>query len=215
MTVGLSPTAPSGRPLQRRAARTRQKILDATIDTLTDRGYAACSMPEMCKRAGVSRGAQLHHFPTKAELLAAACEELMTRRHLDLRDALRETPPAERANQLVDKLWPIYSGPTFYAWLELTVAARTDHKLREHMTAVTERFYEQAYETLAQFFELKPNARSLLPVLTRIVTCFMDGVAANHIVDGDPELTRATLSMFAHALTSLSDEFVVISEEAR
>ena len=68
----------------------------------------------------MSRGAQLHHYPTKAALLAAAMEHLMERRHAEFRAAMGE-PPVDVASAL-GKLWEIYSGPTFRAWLELVVA---------------------------------------------------------------------------------------------
>jgi len=62
-----------------RSARTRGKVLDATIDCLLELGYANTTTTLISERAGVSRGAQLHHFPTKAELVAAAVEHLATR----------------------------------------------------------------------------------------------------------------------------------------
>src|SRR5262249_50662497 len=39
--------------------------------------------------------------------------------------------PINRLEGLIDLLWPMFKGPTFYAWLELVVASRTDPALRE------------------------------------------------------------------------------------
>ena len=181
---------------QKRGRVTRQRLIDATIETLTERGYAATSMPELCKRAGLSRGAQLHHFPTKALLLAAAVEELMQRHQGALRDLLLKLPEDARVDAFVDELWRIYSGPTFYAFLELAVAARSDNELRAPLQAVNDRFYAEAHETLRKLLPLSPEHEAMLPALARFVTSFMDGVAVNRILDDDDRLTEATLALF-------------------
>ncbi|HWB79439.1 MAG TPA: helix-turn-helix domain-containing protein, partial [Nannocystaceae bacterium] len=67
-------------PMQARAIATRTRLLEAAIDVLVKHGYAGTSTVEVCKRAKASRGAHLHHFPTKSELLAAAVEHLFARR---------------------------------------------------------------------------------------------------------------------------------------
>src|SRR3954469_18119150 len=114
-----------------RTASTRTRLLDAALDVLTEQGYAATTTVEVAKRAGVSRGAQLHHFPTKAELLAAAVEHLYARRRQECRPAVTAMPDGvDRIDTAVDLLWSMFSGPTFPAWLELQVAARTDAELR-------------------------------------------------------------------------------------
>ena len=43
----------------------RARLLEATVELLVERGYAGTSTTLVSERAGVSRGAQLHHFPTK------------------------------------------------------------------------------------------------------------------------------------------------------
>ncbi|MEA2623997.1 MAG: hypothetical protein QOD06_42, partial [Candidatus Binatota bacterium] len=108
-----------------RSASTRSRLLDATIDSLAELGYAGTTTTVIAERAGVSRGAQLHHFPTKAELVTTAVEHLFQRRNQEFRTAMAKLPPAvDRAEAAVDLLWAIFSGPTFYAWLELVVAGR-------------------------------------------------------------------------------------------
>jgi len=64
-----------------RTASTRARLLDATLECLCDLGYARTTTPEIARRAGLSRGAQLHHFPTKAELVTGAIEHLFARRN--------------------------------------------------------------------------------------------------------------------------------------
>src|SRR5438105_7100797 len=109
---------------EERSAQTRAKVLDATVDCLIELGYAGTTTTLIAERAGVSRGAQLHHYPTKAELVSAAVDHLAERLGEDLRDKLAQLPPdGDRASAAIDLLWSRFSTPFFPAWLELWVAA--------------------------------------------------------------------------------------------
>ena len=54
----------------------RQRLLEATVECLVEHGWSGTSTTLVSQRAGVSRGAQLHHFPTKNDLVLAAVEHL-------------------------------------------------------------------------------------------------------------------------------------------
>ncbi|OZD26053.1 TetR family transcriptional regulator [Rhodococcus sp. 06-156-3b] len=110
-----------------RTAGTQAKLLDAAIECLVELGFARTSTQEIARRAGVSRGAQLHHFPTKEALVTAAVGHLVDKR---LAEILAAKPDPERG---VEVLSEAFSGPLFYAALELWVAARTDAALHEAM----------------------------------------------------------------------------------
>src|SRR5215217_2425071 len=113
-------TRPETRRVQDRSVATRAALLDAAIESLVDRGYAATTTIETARRAGVSRGAQLHHFPTRAQLLTAAVEHLLERRLAEFRDALATTDPeADRLDAAIDLAWSMFEGPVFAAWVEL------------------------------------------------------------------------------------------------
>ena len=71
------------RAAQKRSVATRAALLDAAIECLVKRGYAATTTIETARRAGVSRGAELHHFPSKAELLTTAVDHLFDRRRAE------------------------------------------------------------------------------------------------------------------------------------
>ncbi len=131
----------SRRTQAERRASTRTKLLDATIECLIELGYARTTTTEIAERAGLSRGAQLHHFPTKAELVTTAVEHLFERRHREFVQAFARRPAgADAAAAAIDILWSMVSGPTFHAWLELAVAARTDPELRARRGSVGRRF---------------------------------------------------------------------------
>ncbi|HLX38696.1 MAG TPA: helix-turn-helix domain-containing protein, partial [Candidatus Binataceae bacterium] len=104
-----------------RREETRKRLLDAAVACLVERGYANTTTAEIAQRAGVSKGAQLYHFPKKDDLVVAALKQLFAERLEASRQIISRLPKnlGARIGALVDELWPVYKGNTFYAWLEL------------------------------------------------------------------------------------------------
>lgn len=135
------------RTQEERRTATRAALLEATIECLVEYGYAHTTTTRVVETAGVSRGAQVHHFPTKAELVAEAVSYLADLRAEEIRVALDELPEGrERRLAALDMLWSVHTGSLFAASLELWVAARTDDELREQLApierSITQRLLE-------------------------------------------------------------------------
>src|SRR5579872_1471482 len=114
-----------------RSAATRKALLDATIECLVELGYDQSTTAEISERAGLSRGAHLHHFQTRGALIVAAAQELAQRMGADLEQRIEQLPGgSERIPAALDMVWEVYSGPLFQAVLELAVHARTETELR-------------------------------------------------------------------------------------
>jgi AcrR family transcriptional regulator len=171
------------RRVQERSIATRAALLDAAIDTLVERGYAATTTIETARRAGVSRGAQLHHFPTKAELLATAVEHLFDRRLAEFLEAFAAIDPqADRLDAALDLLWSMFQGPAFVAWTELWVAARTDPELARTVVAVERRFTAETRTMFGELFPSQTAADALLHDIGRdFAFAVMTGVALQRL----------------------------------
>lgn len=113
----------------------RRVLLDAAVDSLIEHGFAGTTTLEVQRRAGVSRGALLHHFPSKAELLVATIGHLAEMRAFELKARAAELPegPA-RIDAVLDLLWECFAGPLFQVSIELRAAARTEPELRRVLT---------------------------------------------------------------------------------
>jgi AcrR family transcriptional regulator len=117
-------------PQEERTRAMRQRLLEATLQCLVERGWSGTSTTLVSERAGVSRGAQLHHFPTKTDLVIAAVEHIATVRREELAEAAAALPAGERrTRQVLDLLGQHFTADVFAAALELWVAARTDPQL--------------------------------------------------------------------------------------
>jgi AcrR family transcriptional regulator len=181
---GMATRAAGDRQVQARSLATRAALLDAALESLVERGYAATTTIETARRAGVSRGAQLHHFPTRAQLLTAAVEHLLERRLAEFRDALATTDPeTDRLDAAIDLAWSMFEGPVFAAWVELWIAARTDPELAATVTAMDRRF---TVESRAMFLEMFPAETGADPMLFDMGRDFafalMTGVALQRLV---------------------------------
>jgi AcrR family transcriptional regulator len=126
------------RTQEERSATTRAALLDATIECLVEYGYANLTTTRVVERAGVSRGAQVHHFPTKAQLVSEAVLHLAGKRVEEFLQTMPQLPRSEerRVSRILDLIWEVHTSPLFEAALELWVAARTDPELREGLTSV-------------------------------------------------------------------------------
>jgi AcrR family transcriptional regulator len=136
-----------------RSAATRNALLDATIACLVADGYANTTTSRVAERAGVSRGAHLHHFQTRQALVAAAMERLAERRGARLLAAADELPAGrERLVGGLDLLWRSYASPLFQAAIDLWSHARTDPDLRERLVEVERRLDRQTLEIARRLF---------------------------------------------------------------
>jgi AcrR family transcriptional regulator len=150
---------------QERSRATQQRLLDATVDCLVEHGWARTTTTLIADRAGVSRGAQLHHYPTKTALVLAAITHLSQRRAAELTAeaaSLRAEPPHERVGHVVDMLAAAFTGPLFVAALELWVAARTDPDLRAALVPLEARIGREMHRiavTLLDADEARPGVR--------------------------------------------------------
>jgi AcrR family transcriptional regulator len=142
-----------------RRAHTHAALLDATAACLVERGYADTSTNDIIRIAGVSRGALLHHFSSKAELFGAAVEHVVNRCEMEFREAFAALPVEERTlERAVDQLWEIFRGPSFDAALELLVAARTNAELRAVLQDVLARFERNVSADFAMLFPATASA---------------------------------------------------------
>ena len=117
-----------------RRAETRTALLEATIECLAAYGYAGTTTGRVAELAGVSRGAQIHYFRTRADLVAAAMTHLAHKRAEAVRSRLADGPVGLEA--ALDILWEQHQGSGFATTLELWVASRTDAELRKRMHEV-------------------------------------------------------------------------------
>lgn len=184
VAVARLPTA--RRTQAERSATTRTQLLDATLVCLQELGYTRTTTVEIARRAGVSRGAQLHHFPTKVELVTQAVDHLFERRHAEFLAAFEGLPvrAEQRLDAAIDLLWSMVQGPAFLAWLELAVAARTDAELAAPVADLTGRFMVMVDTTFRRLFPGDVQ-NPFFEVAPRFAFALLDGLALERLHNRD------------------------------
>ena len=172
---------------QTKSELTRQTILDAALDCFYDMGYANTTTENISKRAGVSRGAMLHHFPTRFDLIKAAVEHL-TEKRLELFAAQEQEVNRDaeytRVEEGIDAYWNQLNTPLFVVFHELQVAARTDADLEKVRRPAVEQYNARVYETAKTLF---PDL-ALSEAFNRanlLTTYLMEGMAFAQTISGD------------------------------
>lgn len=197
--------APARRTHAERSAETRARLLDATIESLIEVGYTAMSTTEVVARAGLSRGAQVHHFPRKVDLVEAAVQRLQIKTQEDIdRRVAALSPDADRGEAALDLLWSGFRSPLFFAVLELTVAARTDESLIPGLRALQYEINDMVSRVCIDLYG--PGADACKPLLQALdlSLIFMQGLGTTAILSDDAHLAEL-LDLWKKTLQPLLD----------
>lgn len=130
--------ATSGRSQAERSEATRRKVMDAALRILRERGYAGFRTEAVAVAAGTSRGAMLHHFPKKRDLIISAYEYLFDRL---VQTSLARGREVSDFNELFDGLIEdardFFLGEHFLAVIDILVSAANERDLRKDILAIS------------------------------------------------------------------------------
>ena len=189
----------SERSRQVRGARTRERLLEATLTCLVEHGYASTTMQRVQNEAGVSRGALVHHFASMDELLVGAVRHVAARQLDALRHgAARLDDGAAGRAQRVDLLHSVMSGPLFLAGLELWMAARTNPLLRAALVPAERELGHQIASAL-RVDGAEVGALTRLEFDEILVT--LRGLAITSVLRQDPRVERRTIERWLETRT--------------
>lgn len=166
------------------------------MSVLVDEGYRAATTSRIQRAAGVSRGALLHHFPTRHVLLLAATRHLAVRRGRWLADrAAAIDDGADRIDATISLLWDTMNGPLFAAATELWIAARTDEALRRELVVHERRLGVEARHHLAAAMRLPdPDAPALVAALDQTLQV-LRGAALTALLRDDARWERDVVAL--------------------
>jgi len=171
---------------QTKSERTRTAILDAAMSCFYKRGYFNTTTENIAQEAGVSRGAMLHHFPTRSDLIKAAVEHL-TRLRLEMftreESQINEGAEHTRIEEGIDAYWRQLNTKAFTVSHELQVAARTDKVLAKELKPALRAYYQALARATEQIF---PDlAQSEAYARTTYMTQYLlEGMAVSRLVVG-------------------------------
>ncbi|MER7789970.1 helix-turn-helix domain-containing protein [Streptomyces sp. NPDC097640] len=148
-----APRAALRDPKQDRSRATRQRLLEAAVACLAEHGWARSTVAVVAERAGVSRGAAQHHFPTREDLFTAAVQHVAEERSAALRTLFSREDGREGEREggresiaaVVEALADLYTGPLFRAALQLWVVASYEEQLGARVAALEARIGRETH----------------------------------------------------------------------
>lgn len=190
------------RTQEERSEAMRKRLLDATIECLQQDGYAATTVSRIIERAKVSRGAPVHHFPSKAALIAAAAKRLTQRIYLQLGKAVIGLQVSDdRLHDLISTCWKeVFNQPEHIALNELLRASQHDPELADIM----QKLWTSSYRTLVGAAEhyLEPlNEKEDVGQYMVLTQWMLRGMAQDLHLIADAGLCDHYLRMWTHVLS--------------
>jgi AcrR family transcriptional regulator len=170
---------------------TRQRILQVAVDLLVERGLAATTTVEVQRAGGFSRGALLHHFPTREAMLGATIRTLMERNETAVRQAEAEaSADLDRVERAIRVLCVSVVRPAFVAELELWAAARTDTALRNVLRREEKRARMELYRVVGEVFGPDLVSAERYPLVASLTVQFLRGLAISDVLRGERSAER-------------------------
>lgn len=153
-------------PQQERSRATRLALLEAAVDCLAQVGWSGSTVAVVAERAGVSRGAAQHHFPTREDLFIAAVEHVTATRAAEIRSyiAVHGEEPLS-TQRVVELIVDLHTGELFRAALALWVASSSEPQLRERVVELEAKIGRQVHRATVRLLdadERVPGVRALI-----------------------------------------------------
>jgi AcrR family transcriptional regulator len=170
-----------------RSEETQTRILKAAANLIRKRGYARFRTAEVANEAGVSRGAQLHHFPTKDSLVVATLEYVFEQAQiLSRRRAAAVNRPRDLIEAVIEDAREFFFSEHFMVAIDIVLSTSTDQSVRKHILDISRkarRPVETAWsEALAASGVPNPLASQIVALTLGLVR----GMALRTLWDNDP-----------------------------
>jgi AcrR family transcriptional regulator len=173
------PTGPGESGWQaRKSAATRDQIISAAIRCIVESSYSKTTMMKISEKAGLSRGATLHHFPSKMDIIRAVVAFLHEKRIQAFRRSVEEIPAdSDMPHMAIQAYSDHVNHPIYIALFELSVAARTDTALREILRPAQLAFDHEWYQTAWDLFPEWQTDREAFDLALNLSQVTMEGMA--------------------------------------
>lgn len=188
-----------------KSASTRTLIIETAIKCFVEVGYSRTTTTLIAEKAGLSRGAMLHHFPSKLAIVRAAVEHLHAKRLRAFRKAVsKPMADGDHVRHSVDAYWAHVRHPMFVAFFELAVAARTDKQLAAILRPAQEAFERQWYASALELFPEWKGKGEKFDLAFDLSRYVLEGMAISFLTQKETERDKRVLNYLDEKLKELA-----------
>lgn len=195
------PAGQERRTQQQRREHTIASLIDATIATIYEVGYANSTVAKIAARAGLSTGAMFRYFVSREELVVAAAAAVEDR-HLAQFEAELDADAEIDAIDALERLRSAARSPANTVMYELLIAGRTNSVLREQLAAVIATRRRRTYALAVRHPALKALPRELLEAVVTSMIALFDGEALLDPIHPDPAADAMRMTLIRHAIST-------------
>jgi AcrR family transcriptional regulator len=188
-----------------KSASTRTQIIEAAIKCFIDYGYSRTTTTLIADKAGLSRGAMLHHFPSKLAVVRAAVEYLHAKRLRAFRKAVtKPMADGDHVRQSVEAYWEHVRHPMFVAFFELAVAARTDKELAAILRPAQEAFESEWYQAAVEVFPEWRGRGEKFDLALDLARYVLEGMAISFLTHKENERDKRVIAYLDEKIRELA-----------
>ncbi|MFC6198472.1 TetR/AcrR family transcriptional regulator [Ponticaulis profundi] len=178
----------------------REKLIASAISCLYNDGYSAATTLNVQKKAGVSRGALVHHFPTRADLLIAVAKKIIeeqTKFYISELEKIGDN--RERYLQIIAIAWKALKKPSGMALLEILLGCRSDEDLSVRLAPVIRDL--TAFQRQGMWYLAKgagATDRAAVQSANDLCLAALRGLSIQLLYDDDPDATESSVTLLLH-----------------
>ena len=210
------PSGPTHRTHEERSKATRLKLIEAAIHCLRTYGYAATTTTLVAEVAQLSRGAMLHQFGAKVDLMLAVAEHVVREQNQFMKDRVQAYAPGrDRWIGLTEATWDSIKQPGSIALMEIMMASRSDADLGQRFPAVAEALAQTQRRgawSLAQLAGI--TDRETVDTMSQLHRAAMQGLSVILMFSKDPTVVDPMLKLLQDYKVQLTDRLIAQAEAA-
>lgn len=197
-----------------RSALTRARLYEATVNSLYTRGYAATTTMVVCDDAGLSRGALIHQFPSRIDLLLYVVKAAYEEEVKLYREALEPmTDREERLLAFPRLVWKILSRPAGIAVLEIMQGSRSDPTLSARLKPLQKDIEQDSFKQVETL--LGSSDRAATAAATRLLVWTIRGLSVARVLTDEPRDIEKSVELFERMLVAAMDAGVISNPKKR
>lgn len=188
----------------------RKKLIDAAIQCLVEVGYGSTTLQRVTDVAEVSRGAFLHHFPTRAQLMIAVAEFAADEQTRVVREFVGDSFGDKDLYQAITAAtWEAVRRPAAIAFLEILLGSRSDPEIGTEFAQVVRKLSATHEENVWRVAEsIGIQDKEAITTMVHLHQAAMRGLVVDYLFSGELESAERSMELLKSYKENLTEQLI-------